>query len=63
MNAINIVLNAVFIFGCKWGVFGAVLATLIARMVACFIVLKSLSHRDNPICVNDYLHWHFDFGH
>lgn len=63
MNAINIVLNAVFIYGCKWGVFGAVLATLIARMVACLIVLKSLSHNDNPICVNDYLHWHFNFAY
>ena len=28
MNVINIVLNAVFIYGFQWGVFGAVLATL-----------------------------------
>lgn len=61
MNLINIVLNAVFIFVFKWGVFGAVLATLIARAVACCVILKMLSHKDNDICVNDYLHWKFDF--
>ncbi len=61
MNAINIVLNAVFIYGMNWGVFGAVVATLIARMVACIVVLRSLTHPDNAIHVNDYLHWKFDF--
>ena len=54
MNVINIILNAIFIFVFKWGVFGAVLATLIARAVACIVILKMLS-------VNDYLHWKFDF--
>ena len=61
MNVINIGLNAVFIFGFKWGVFGAVLATLIARMVACTVILKTLSHKNNELYVDDYLHWHFDF--
>ena len=61
MNVINIILNAIFIFVFKWGVFGAVLATLIARAVACIVILKMLSHRDNDVCVNDYLHWKFDF--
>lgn len=58
MNVINIILNAIFIFVFKWG---AVLATLIARAVACIVILKMLSHRDNDVCVNDYLHWKFDF--
>lgn len=61
MNVINIILNAIFIFVFRWGVFGAVLATLIARAVACIVILKMLSHRDNDVCVNDYLHWKFDF--
>ena len=61
MNVINIGFNAVFIFGFIWGVFGAVLATLIARMVACTVILKTLSHKNNELYVNDYLHWHFDF--
>ena len=57
----NVILNAIFIFVFRWGVFGAVLATLIARAVACIVILKMLSHRDNDVCVNDYLHWKFDF--
>lgn len=61
MNVINIGLNAVFIFGFKWGVFGAVLATLIARMVACTVILKTLSHKNNELYIDNYLHWHFDF--
>lgn len=61
MNVINIILNAIFIFGLNWGVFGAVLATLIARAVACCVILKTLSHKDLDICIDDYLHWKFDF--
>ena len=61
MNVINIILNAIFIFGLNWGVFGAVLATLIARAVACCVILKTLSHKHLDICIDDYLHWKFDF--
>lgn len=61
MNVINIILNAIFIFGFKWGVFGAVLATLIARAIACCVILKVLGHKDLDICIDDYLHWNFDF--
>lgn len=42
MSVINIVLNAVFIFGMHWGVFGAGFATFLARVVssaAIFILL------------------------
>lgn len=63
MNIINIVLNAVFIYGFNLGVLGAVLATLIARVFACCVVLKMLSYKDNEIYVQDYLHWKFDFAY
>lgn len=61
MNVINIVLNAVFIYGCQWGVFGAVLATLIARMVACLVILYMLSHKESPLRIDDMNHWHCDY--
>lgn len=61
MNVINIVLNAIFIYICKWGVFGAVLATLIARMVACVVIMYMLSHQDNELRIEDLHHWKFDF--
>ena len=63
MNVINICLNSVFIFGFGWGVFGAVFATLIARMVACLVILITLSHKDNPLRVSDYLHWKADMNY
>ena len=48
MNVINIILNAIFIFVFRWGVFGAVLATLIARAVACIVIVykKDFSNWD-----------------
>lgn len=61
MNVINIILNAIFIFGFNWGVFGAVLATLIARTVACIVILKMLGHRELEIGIEDYFHWKLNF--
>ena len=61
MNVINISLNALFIFVFKWGVLGAALATLIARAVACVIILQMLSNQNNDLYIDDYRHWKFDF--
>lgn len=61
MNVINIILNAIFIFGLNWGVFGAVFATLIARAFACISILVVLSHKQSEIYIDDYKHWRFDF--
>ena len=61
MNIINIVLNAFFIFGCHWGVFGAVLATLIARAVSCLVILIMLIKKSSELYIDDYVHWKFDF--
>lgn len=61
MNVINIILNAVFIYGFQWGVFGAVFATLIARTVACIVILTMLCHRTSELYIDDFRHWQFDF--
>lgn len=42
MNLINVAGNAFLIFGMKWGVAGAALASLVARMVACVILFVRL---------------------
>lgn len=55
MNVINIALNAVFIFLCNWGVLGAALATLIARIIGAVIILKMLTNRDLPAHVDRYV--------
>lgn len=63
MNVINIVLNAIFIFAFHWGVFGAVLATLIARAIACIVILVMLRRKNSELYIEDYHHWKFDFNY
>lgn len=60
MNVINVILNAVFIYIYHWGVFGAVLATLIARMIACLIILYMLTHKESDLCI-DFKNLELDF--
>lgn len=56
MNVINVILNAVFIFGCHMGVLGAVIATLIARFTGCIVILTMLKNKDNDIYIDNYSH-------
>lgn len=42
MNIVNVLGNALFIFGFQWGVAGAALGSLIARMAACVILVIRL---------------------
>lgn len=60
MNIINIVFNAIFIYGCQWGVFGAVFATLISRVIACCVILYMLATKDTVLRINDFKHWKWD---
>lgn len=52
MNVINVGGNAMFIFGLKWGVFGAALASLIARMIACVILFVRLHNKKLTIFID-----------
>ena len=56
MNVINIILNAILIFGFQLGVLGAVVATLIARITGCIVILYMLRSKKNDIYIDDYLH-------
>ena len=49
MNIINIVLNAVLIFGLNLGVEGSALATLISRIFAAVVILILLKNKKHPI--------------
>lgn len=49
MNLINIVGNAVFIFGFDMGVAGAAVATLISRVIAAFLLFLLLKNKKLPI--------------
>lgn len=57
MNVINVTGNAFFIFGMKWGVAGAALASLIARVIACVILFVRLCDRRLTIYVGKGLSW------
>lgn len=52
MNLINIVGNAILIFGFHMGVAGAAIATLISRVFAAFIMYILLRNKKNPVYVN-----------
>ncbi len=58
MNVINISGNALFIFAFHWGVTGAAVATLIARVAAAVYIGVLLCKKDHPLCVatRDSLH-------
>ena len=53
MNILNIGGNAIFIYGCGMAVFGAALATLISRILACSAVLYLLQRPSSMLRVED----------
>lgn len=54
MNIINVVGNAILIYGFGWGVAGAGIATLASRIVGAAVMQKSLSRPDNLIPCPDF---------
>lgn len=48
-NVVNVVLNAVFLFGFRWGVFGVALATGISRLVNLVWVCIAARRRIQPV--------------
>ncbi len=49
MNVINVLGNAVFVFGFHWSVFGVAFATLLSRVAAGFIMLYFVMSQKNPL--------------
>ena len=49
MNAVNIVGNAILIFGCGMGAAGAAIASLISRMLACVIITALLLNQQKEL--------------
>ncbi|MBD5509876.1 MAG: MATE family efflux transporter [Lachnospiraceae bacterium] len=54
-NVINIVGNTLFIYGLKWGVAGAALATLLSRVFSTVVIFYCLRKGGQTIVVRDYL--------
>lgn len=62
MNVINILGNALFIYGLHLGAFGVALSTLVSRIIAAITILIMLHNKELPISVRSYDFWNIDFG-
>ena len=60
MNLLNVVGNAVFIFGFHMGAAGAAIATLVSRVVGSAIMLAVIHNKRNPVHVEHMLHFRPD---
>lgn len=59
-NVINVTGNALFIYGFKWGVAGAALATLLSRVFCTVVIFCCLRKPRQTIVVKNYLKIHPD---
>lgn len=59
-NVLNVIGNAVLIFGVGMGVEGAALSTLISRVFCMAVVFVALRKPKQPIVLRDYLSYRFD---
>ncbi len=60
MNVINIAGNGILIYGCKMGVEGAAIPTLVSRMFAALIMIMLLRRENQPVHMSRKIQVHFD---
>lgn len=60
MNVINIAGNGILIYGCKMGVEGAAIPTLVSRMFAALIMIMLLRRENQPVHMSRKIQFHFD---
>lgn len=62
MNILNIIGNAVLIYGVKWGAAGAAASTTISRTVAAVIIFVLMFQQKRTINFRGKVTWRFEFG-
>ncbi len=60
MNIVNVIGNAIMIYGMKLGVVGAAIPTLISRILAAVIMIVLLRRQDQIVHLSKKFEWHFD---
>ncbi|MDE7013068.1 MAG: MATE family efflux transporter [Kineothrix sp.] len=60
MNAINVIGNAILIFGAGMGVAGAAIATTVSRTVAAIVIFCMMFQTDRQIHIKGRLSWHIN---
>lgn len=61
MNVMNIIGNAVLVYGFKLGVAGVALSSLISRIIAAIVVMALIHNKKNVLYVDKLLHFKLDF--
>lgn len=61
MNVINVVGNAILVFGFHLGVVGVAIPTLVSRAVAAIIMLYLIRNKEYPVHIDSLLHLGFDW--
>lgn len=61
VNLVNVVVNAVLIYGFHMGAMGAGIGTLVSRIVAAVFILVLLRHPDNVLRIDGVFHAHLRF--
>lgn len=60
MNFVNVIGNAILIYGMKMGVAGAAIPTLISRILAAIIMIVLLRRQNQPVHMSAKFEWKFD---
>lgn len=59
MNILNIGGNAFMVYGMHMGAAGVAIASMVARIIGCFVMLALLRHPENVVYIDSYLHLGF----
>lgn len=62
MNFLNIFMNALFIFGFRWGVFGAGLASLLSRAIVSLVLFYMVTRKQDMVPVRPLFQWRLKKG-
>lgn len=60
MNIVNVIGNAIMIYGMKLGVIGAAIPTLLSRILAAVIMIVLLRRQDQIVHLSKKFEWRFD---
>ncbi|MEF9916320.1 MAG: MATE family efflux transporter [Lachnospiraceae bacterium] len=62
MNIINVVGNAILIYGFHWGTEGVAIPTLVSRIVAALLITIFLCDQSRTLHIEKSFRYHFDWG-
>lgn len=61
MNALNVIGNAILIYGFNLGVAGAAIATTVSNILGAFFMMYMISHQETEVRIDTFKNYRFDF--